>query len=193
MRRHLFLAGALIACLARGSAWAAQSTTFVFTPIAGLPQTTGSETVGTANVLRCFDFVPPVGITDATTMFFRTGTTSGAGTMGLAYYNADGSSQIREATAAYTTSNENITISGLSAFTVTAGTPYRQCHCSSSGAGSYVDVAISAPVGEAYANAVGTHWGTAANPCVSGNPPDTTGAITPDSGIEPMVILLSAE
>jgi hypothetical protein len=191
MRRILLtlaLVGGLVA-----TGWAAQSTTFILTPIAGRPQATGTEAVGTANVLRCVDFVPPVGITDATTMFFRTGTGSGSGTMGLAYYTADGSTQIREATAAYTTSNENITASGLSAFTLTAGTTYRQCHCSSSGSGSYIDVPISEPVGAAFANAVGAHWGTAANACSSGDPPATTGTITPDDGIGPMLILLSAE
>lgn len=165
--------------------WAASSTTDLYIPSVGIPQG-NQNTTFIANTLRCADFVPAMGITSATQLYIRTGSSSPSAdaTVGVAIYNADGSSQIVEDTATYhnATTNEDIlfTTPTPSSFSLTAGTMYRLCWCSSAATGSYQAAGLTTSVAEPFANAFTTHQGTGdgSHLCSSGDPPSTTGTLS---------------
>jgi hypothetical protein len=82
-------------------------------------------------------------------------------------------------------------MTGLGPFSLSAGTAYRLCICSSSGEGGYKaarpSLAADATRVAAYLNTIVTHQGEAANVCTSGTPPATTGSLTAGTGAAPWV------
>lgn len=142
--------------------------------------TATQSTSVTALEVQCFDFVPSVGITNATKMAFRTGTTSsGSGNFGIGIYSADGSTQIAAGSQTFNNNNQLRTITGLSAFTLNAGTMYRLCWCSDSTITTFNSLAsVAVPptpdLFSAYANAFAVHYGVASESCTSGAVPPST-------------------
>jgi len=132
----------------------------------------------------------------------RITTGSASQTCGFAIYpDSDGGAQLGEASGSCATSNTNVSATGLS-FSLVAGTRYRLCTCSTSTATDYMAVRAGGTADTCVSgnddgcisrllNQLGTATsGTAAEPCVTGNPPATTGAITPvDSFPPPMLVI----
>lgn len=118
----------------------------------------------------------------ATKLAGRVTTGAVSSTTGFAIYpNTDGGTQLGEAFGA-SASAGNITATSLS-IAITAGTKYRLCSCSTStsvkvlqlwgpttGAGRLLSMLNN--------GTFATAAGSAANACVTGNPPATTGALT---------------
>jgi hypothetical protein len=155
-------------------------------PTCGLPHHEQNQqfTAAAADALICGDFVACDDTTDATQWWYRTSSvaTGQSGTAGIALYTADGSTQLAEGTAAYSDFNTIVHMTGLGPFSTSTGTLYRLCICSSTGTGGYKapHPVLAADITRvtAFHNAVTVHQGIAANSCVSGDPPATTGALT---------------
>jgi hypothetical protein len=158
------------------------------------PTYTGYYSPGAVDRLGCVRVVAEVNIT-ATKMAGRLSTTVAA-TGGVAIYaDADAGAQMGEAMA--TTggvATVNVTATGLS-MTFVRGTRYRVCGCTTTATStaSLLASSFQAPATTRYGtlqNSGGVVIGTAANPCVSGNPPATTGAITADNTIGSWVVMV---
>jgi len=171
----------LILCLAR-VVGAVDSPTGILSPTTSTPATASAANFPAADVLFCVDWVPMMGITNATELAWKV--TGGSTTSGVAVYAVGGTIELAEGT---TTGTGLQTVTGLTPFSLTAGGLYRTCHCSTSGstfAGASIQLATGLandPV-QLIFNSFGNHIGTAANPCVGGDPPATTGALTPANG-----------
>jgi hypothetical protein len=171
----------LVLLLAR-LAGATDSSIGILSPTTSMPSTV-SGSFGAANVLFCVDWVPMLGIANATKLAWKI--TGGSTTSGVAVYAVGGTQELAEGT---TTGTGLQTVTGLTPFSLTAGGLYRTCQCSTGGS-SFAGAAIQLSTGfatnpvVALFNTFGNHMGNAANPCVAGNPPSITGPLTPADGV----------
>jgi hypothetical protein len=168
---------------------AAQSSTGIWAPTTVLQvDGIGGFLDQATNVLWCSDFEPIVGITSATKMAWSAG--SGAN-CSLAIYDAAGTTQIAVATG-QVCNGGGTTYTGITGFSLTAGTVYRLCWCFTLGANGFYTNPTGSETMADVANAFVTHIGSAANSCTLGVPPATTGALTPLS-IPPASVWISKE
>lgn len=153
-----------------------------------------------ANILVCWRLPAPLGINNATKLAAGAGNGTGAVTCGFAIYrDGDSGNQLISAVGNCTTGGGG-PITGtaplLIPFSITQGEILRLCTCASTTAGfiSYLGIwetATNVENKDALLNAlVTTHAAQAANPCVSGTPPTTTGALSTTVSIMPPVMLL---
>ena len=113
------------------------STTVVWLPIRPL-QGAASSWAG-PDVIRCVGIVPELGITNATRMgWYVTGGLGAGGKCAFAIYNADGSSLIRTSGNVSCASTAPVEVTGLSPFSLVAGTKYQVCTCSNTSGGNYL-------------------------------------------------------
>lgn len=150
----------------------------IFGPTDGHPWNLDFGNFPTANdALLCTEWIPSVGVSGADRVgWFKN---SGSATVGLAIYNYDGTAQIMEA------NSTGDTVTGLTPFTIDPGTQYRVCMCVTDRTVALYTTGQNANfefdnVGR-FANLFLTKFGVAANSCSSGNPPATTGSLTPPS------------
>lgn len=136
------------------------STTVVWLPIRAL-QGSASSWPGT-NAIRCVGIVAELGITNATRMgWYITGGLGGGGKCAFGIYNADGSSIIATSSNVDCSATGKIEVTGISPFTLVAGTKYQVCTCANTNGGNYLaassvtseltnlENALSVPIGSA--------------------------------------------
>lgn len=152
----------------------------VFGPIDGFPWNIDFAAFPAANnELLCTEWTPSVGITGADRVgwFVNSGI---SGTVGFAIYNYDGSTEITEGMV--TGSGQIDTSVSPTPFNVSPGTQYRVCFCTTDRTIVLYDTGQNTTewdnVGR-FSNMFLTKYGIAANSCSSGDPPSTTGALTP--------------
>lgn len=158
----------------------AASTTFLFEPFGAFP--TQSLTTqgfgGSDDVMLCYDFVEVQGITNSTHIIVNVSANAGTAAS-FTIYTAGGASILRTTGVQNWSTTGIKDVSGLSTFSTVQGTEYRACWCRDGTGGSLTAAtAGTTSVNSAWANAVSTHMGTAANPCVNGAAPTSTGALT---------------
>ena len=157
---------------------------------------TDVQASGTANQMVCAREVA-WGTIAATKFAGRVTVGVAAAVSGFGIYpDSDGGAALATLTGA-TTSGSGVTLSatGLSTISLTAGTPYRVCFCSTSTGVNYLGVAENfTGTGDlpSLLNAVSTTIGTAAHGCTVGVPPTVTGtgALTISTVFAPPVIWL---
>jgi hypothetical protein len=155
------------------------NTATLWLPTINLPSVTGTTAFnsGTANQMKCERFVMPYDMTVAKLAFQ---VTTAGGVCNIAIYNDAGTTLL--ASSSPLTTGTDCTTTGLKIKTglsasLTAGTPYRYCWCSSSTATMGRSVSATNATFTLF-NAFVTSEGTAANSCAAGVPPATTGVIT---------------
>lgn len=169
---------------------------YVWAPLGRLPvaTTTASYTSAAANEQRCWDWVAPYDASNLDTIAWRMGG-AGSSSCSVTLFAAGGASIVRTTGAVSCALGERVnTVSG---FNVTGGTEYRLCVCdNAANDGTYVTGNWSdANFGPLLAAAgVTTKQGIAANPCISGAPQSTTGALTAEAAPPdaPLVLLENA-
>jgi len=168
---------------AQGPPGSVTNTATLWLPTINLPSVTGTTAFnsGTANRMKCERFVMPYDMTVAKLAFEVTTAGAAGAVCNIAIYNNAGTTLL--ASSAPLTTGTNCasigvkTKTGLSA-SLTAGTPYRYCWCSSVTA-TLLGRSVSATnATNTLFNAFVTSEGTTANACTTGVPPATTGAFT---------------
>ncbi len=188
MTHARLLALALVLIASSADAQSA-STTRLWFP--GPPTGGGIAALPGANVLRCAAWVPPEGITNATSItWYLTGGLGGGGLCSVTIYNADGSAQIRTSGAQNCSTTGVVSAAGLSAFSLTAGTKVQLCICGNAAGGSYVGAQPGDSTSiEVLQNVVSPQMTSAANPCIAGVAPVSTGARSGTTGGFPIGLL----
>ena len=146
-----------------------------------------------AQTLVCGRFVQPTHALGLTRVAVNVTTGFGVGkVVGWALYP-----DLDAGTALFSVGNQPAAVAApvvatVTAFDVTGGVTYRDCICATGTAGAYA-APHWLPDGISVAalqNSFVASVGTAANPCdVNGNPPATTGAITPDDTLAPPFVV----
>jgi hypothetical protein len=172
-------------------AGAVDSPTAILSPTTVIPSVQATESFNSANTLVCNDWVPMLGITSATKLAWKV--TGSSTTSGVAVYSNGGGTQLAVASA---TGTGIQSATGLTPFTLAPGGLYRTCWCATS-ASTFAAAAVRLagfpfnPIDLLF-NTFGNHAGTAANPCVAGVPPATTGTLTSASDSF-LVVLIDKE
>jgi hypothetical protein len=176
------------------------STTFLVVP--SYPADTDAQDMSAVgnNVMICGRFVPPVGINNATkAAFLLTAGPRENDYVVSIYVDDDAGARVMKCFSSITF-NPIQQCTGLPAFSLTAGTPYRVCACRAnnfSTADSYLAPRWMASSGWASEqNTFAVSVGRATNPCsfTGGNEsPTTTGPIVQDNSLTPPIVLLSRE
>jgi hypothetical protein len=171
-----------------------ESPTGLWLPSAVVPANPTAYTWSTA--VRCFDFVLPMGIASATKMNWgESGSFSITCDVGI--YDAAGTTKLASAGGVTCTNSTNpTTVTGLSSFSLVAGTTYRLCWCGSGSSGSYraLAAATGARVDSAeISSAFTVRQGTASESCSSGVLPSTATSLTPDYTFGPIAVYVSKE
>lgn len=164
----------------------AQTTSFhIWSPTRVLGAST-STWAGT-DKLQCTSWIPEIGITNATQIWwFVTAGLGGGGTCTMAIYNATGSTLLGSINAA-DCSATGIVGGTAAAFSLTAGTKYQVCTCENTNGGTFLATNGNTTT---LANALSTTIGsTATNNCLSGIPPTTTGTLNPQIINAPIVLI----
>ncbi len=138
-------------------------------------------------MLYCDEWVPALGITNADTIVFVV--LGGSGSGGVAIYTGDGSTRLFS-TGGITFSGDVKTVTS-SAFTLDPGTQYQVCRCAATGIGWMASRAGVNGVIAQMENALSVPGTTsAANPCLGGSPPITTGVLSAHDHAGPLIFLL---
>lgn len=138
----------------------------------------------TANRMYCHDFIPRSTVSAATKMAWSIGGVAASTACSVTLYNADGTTIIRTSGAKdCSTQDTIISATGLSAFTVTRGTTYRECWCNNGTSGQYRSAlsgwtSFTGLEFDLHNSANATRQGIAANACTAGAAPSTTGTVT---------------
>ena len=141
---------------------------------------------GTANVLVCATVPAEHGLANVSKIaFYNPGTQSLSDTCAAAVYpDSDGGTKLGGVSAPCAAGV--ISATGLTPFSITEGTLYRICVCSTAGNTTTKYLAVRDDYGTAgnyhlpaLGNTFATHYGAGANTCTSGVLPSTTGALTP--------------
>lgn len=131
-----------------------------------------------ANVMVCSTDVPEMGITGTQMVWYNT-SGGGAGVFcGVAIYSKDGTMRITSSGAQDCSATGTRNATGLVPFTLTAGIAVQVCACATAGM-SYLGTITASQVIQSMQNNLSTPiMTTAATPCVAGDPPLSTGALT---------------
>lgn len=183
----------LLALLAVASVASAQ-VTVTHLVIPNYPGAAAQTTSGSANQLVCARLVAPYSISGATHITGGVTTGTGGASCGFAIYDdADGGTRRATTGAVSCAAAANITAS-VSSFSLTQGTIYRICYCSTATSTVVFMTVQDSATGTGHMadmmNQVSTFVGTAANGCSSGAPPTTTGALSASTGFRlPIVVV----
>ena len=171
-----------------GNLHAADSPTGIWFPTTTIPSARGNgdSFPGTANKLRCLDFVPVMGITNATKISYITVGTWNA-TVGFALYALGGTSQLMSTSTAVAAPATTM-VTGITPFSLSAGSIYRGCWCASTNSASYQGADTVGGVATAGSvipilNSFSIHGPLATNTCTAGVPPLTTGALVDEANL----------
>jgi hypothetical protein len=136
--------------------------------------------------MYCSTRIPALSSTGLTSL--RSAVRGGAGGVaGLAIYaDADAGAPIAKGSVAVT-ADQVVSITGLASYTIVAGVAVRVCFCSSNNGLFTAESNYNGDPISNLANAFTTQMGTAANPCVAGVPPATTGVLSA-LNFEPAVV-----
>ena len=188
MRRLGLLALLLVAFAGRVGA-EGTSTTVVWLPIRPL-QGAASSWAG-ANAIRCVAVVAELGITNATRMgWYVTGGLGGGGKCSFAIYNADASSLIQTSGNVDCSTTGKVEATGLSAFSIVAGTKYQVCTCANSSGGNYLAASSVSSEITSLENALSVPIGSmTTSTCTDGAMPSSLNALTAAAANVPILLL----
>ena len=163
-------------------AWAEPaSTTHLWAPV--YPTWGVTTSYPTANVMRCVEWIPEVGITNATAIVFNVSSALGAtGLCAAAIYTGDGT-MLKASTLAQDCSGGGVVgNTSLTAFSLDEGTKYLICTCANVAAGGYLSTDITGNginhLGDLMNSITPTIGLQAATACTAAVPPSSTGALS---------------
>jgi len=148
--------------------------------------------------MHCTDFIPGRTATNMTKFaWFMLADSIGTANCSVAIYTAGGASLVTSATTTCSDSPGLVSVTGITPFTLTAGTEYRVCYCAALSGFNWLitrdGFATGVTLFRAY-NVIATNTGTAANTCTASTaaPPSSTGSLTDDQ-IDAAVVYVTKE
>ena len=157
------------------------------------PTTGGSTSYPSTDTLRCAEVVPELSITAVDMAWYMTGGLGGGGLCSFTIYQPDGSAIIRTSGAVDCSASGNVLVTGLSPFTLTAGSKVLVCTCANTNGGSYLSATSASAAITTLQNALSVPIGTTAgNPCSAAVPPSSTGSLTPAAVNVPVLLVATA-
>lgn len=192
----LFLATKVLAFSNMGNSSAPVSATYTTAPyLTPLLAAVGSVPALTnANDMRCYSWVPAVGVVGATKVAWAVTGTGAGNDCAVCVYSGDGATLIAAASTTAGGCNPGsgiVGVTGITAFNLVAGTKYRVCWSADNNTQGWQGATPSAPPLAVVNQFVSSNMGSAANPTTGTGPltcPATTGNITNSTLTLPFVL-----
>lgn len=155
---------------------------WMFSPNQGWPYIIAGSIPDTADEMRCVRAIQARALSSIV-QWRVVAMSAPSGTLGVAIYSEDGLTQWAEATRSGSWTADTGYTMTMSSWDLPADTFYLHCSCLSTTTGTFATVPSQiASQFNAIMNNDDNRFGVAGNPCVSGDPPDSVGGLTEETG-----------